>query len=240
MIVSIIQPSFLPWLGYFEQMFCADAFVYLDDVNYTKQDWRNRNRLKSPYGVKYITVPVENGDNGRVFIKDVRISYERNWIGKMLAQIRDWYSKAPYYRRMMPIIGDVINRRYERLVDLIYELNREIMRALRMSVPVYLSSSFKTAEDKNERLVDIVKCLNATVLYDGKSAEHFIDRDAFRKCGCEVVFQNYQHPQYNQLWGPFESHLSVIDLLMNCGDVSMDTIMSSPVPEVIALQKGCL
>ena len=233
-LISIIQPSFLPWLGYFEQMARADVFVYLDDVQYTKQDWRNRNRLKNSSGSATISVPIVNENLSGLRISQVRISYAQDWQSKMLQQINSWYTKAPYAASILPGLRDILSTRFELLVDLNYETVRFLRDHFKITTPLHLASDIPgKSKDKNLKLIDICKHHGADLLYDGKAAQSFIDLELFAAHGVSVIFQDYVHTPYPQLWGDFQSHLSALDLILNCGPASRDILLSSPVPEAL-------
>lgn len=231
MVIAIIQPNFLPWLGYFEQMARADLFVYLDDVQYTRKDWRNRNRLKSPTGVKVVTVPVKKHEAFRTLINEIRIA-DQPWRCKLLQQMESWYGDAKYWNKVFPLLQEVIEKDWEFMVDLNYALNKTIAGMLNITTPCRLSSDIPDkAADKNQKIIDICRHHGATILYDGQSAKNFLDIDLFNKHGVKVVLQDYFHTPYLQLWGDFVSHLSAVDLLMNCGDDSREILLSNPCPE---------
>lgn len=227
MKISIIQPCFVPWLGYFEQMVVGDIFVYLDDVQYTKKDWRNNNQLKSPYGIKPIHVPVGNASRS-ILINQAIISYNSKWEDDLVNKITEWYRKAPFFEEIIYMISRVIYNKYERLVDLNYNLNGAICSYLGINTPIYYASDIpKMTIDKNLRIVEICKYFNGVdLLYDGKSAKNFIDIELFRHHGIMVVFQDYIQTPYKQLWGDFVPFMSIIDVLMNCGKESLKVIMN--------------
>lgn len=231
MRIAIIQPCFVPWAGYFEQIAAADLFVYMDDVQYTKKDWRNTNQLKTPYGIKKIYVPV-NKVTLSTLIQDVTISYNENWEDALMNKLKEWYKKSPYYKEIIELIIPTIYGKYEKLVDFNFNLNNDILSFLGINTPIRFSHEIpRYTNDRNERIIEICKFFKADILYDGKSAEKFIDIDLFRQNGIEVVFQNYQHTPYKQLWGPFIPYMSVLDLLMNEGKNAKGIIMSSPLPD---------
>jgi hypothetical protein len=233
--IAIIQPSFLPWLGYFEQMAYVDDFVYLDDVQYTKQDWRNRNRLMSPSGVATVTVPVRKTKSVDVAINEVLISYDQPWQHRMIQQISSWYAKARFFDAIFPEFKEILFSRFEYLVDLNYALNEVVRKLLGISTPQSRSSDIPDkSKDKNIKLIEICRHHEAGLLYDGKSAQDFIDVKLFKEQGIDVTFQNYKHMPYRQLWGGFESHLSVLDLLLNCGPDSRGILLASPAPEALS------
>lgn len=229
MIISIIQPCFVPWLGYFEQIALADYFVYLDDVQYTKKDWRNNNQLKSPYGIKPIHVPVSNASRS-ILLNQALISYKSEWEDSLINKITEWYKKAPHYEEVMSILSPIIYGKYEKLVELNYNLNSAICSYIGINTPIYFASDIdKKTSDKNMRIIELCKHFpDVNLLYDGKSARNFIDIDLFKKHGITLVFQDYMQSPYKQLWGDFAPFMSVIDVMMNCGKQSLDIITSNP------------
>ena len=232
-VVSSIQPCFVPWLGYFEQIALADVFIYLDDVQYTKKDWRNRNQLKSPNGPKFIHIPIQKPSRDAK-INEVLISYNEPWEPRLLNQIQQWYKKAPFLSDTVTMLEAAFQVRHERLVDLNYDLNLRIMDYVGIHTPILYSSQIpKVGSNKNERIVELCTFANSDVLYDGKSAQNFIDMDLFQGQGIQVVFQDYQHRPYPQLWGAFEPYMSILDLIMNQGKDSLGYILSSPVPDIM-------
>ena len=231
MIVSSIQPCFAPWLGYFEQMALADVFIYLDDVQYTKKDWRNRNQLKSPDGQKFIHVPVQKTSR-ETRLNEVLISYNEPWEIRLLNQISQWYRNAQFFEETFEMVESSLYAGHERLVDLNYDLNQRLMEYIGIRTPIRFSSEIpKIGINKNERIVELCNWVNADVLYDGKSAQNFIDLELFQRHGIHVVFQDYHHRPYPQLWGKFEPYMSILDLLCNQGKSSLDYILASPVPD---------
>ncbi|XIA64126.1 WbqC family protein [Bradyrhizobium sp. TZ2] len=212
MILSTVQPSFLPWLGYFEQMARADIFVYLDDVQYTKQDWRNRNRFKAANGkIEFLTVPIR-ADDATTSINQVRIA-EGTWARKIVNRLEEWYRKAPAFNEFFPQIRDELLKEGELLADLDVRLTELLAQFMRLETPIAFSSAIPgKSADKNQKLIDICRHFGADVLYDGAAAASFIELDCFRANGIEVVFQAYKPISYPQQGGGnFLSHLSAVD-----------------------------
>ena len=229
MIISIIQPCFVPWLGYFEQMEIGDIFVYLDDVQYTKKDWRNNNQLKSPHGIKPIHVPVSNASRN-ILINQALISYNNKWEDDLINKITEWYKKAHFFEEIISFIQPVIYGKYEKLVDLNCSLNDAICSYIGINTPIYYASDIpKKTSDKNLRIIEICSHFaGVDLLYDGKSAQRFIEIEFFKQHGITVIFQDYTQTPYEQLWGNFVPYMSVIDVMMNCGKDSLEIIMRNP------------
>jgi hypothetical protein len=229
MLISIIQPCFIPWLGYFEQMALADLFVYMDDVKYTRQNWRNNNKLLCASESKNVSIPVRKTSR-HTLINQVSILNDLAWQNKFLNKVSNWYRKAPHFDEVFSLISGVVLKRHDMLVDLNYGLNGAIAEYVGIETPVELSSNVpRNSSDKVSRIIEIVKYFNADVLYDGKSAAYFIDIELFQEKGITIIFQDYKHSSYRQQSNSnFVPYMSIVDLLMNKGVESLGYILSSP------------
>lgn len=219
----ILQPGYLPWLGFFEQMSRADVFVYLDDVQYTKNDWRNRNRIKTKDGTQWLTVPVSFQFGQRIL--DVPINHASPWARRQVQALHSWYQRAPFFERYIAELTSILNRRHALLVDLDIELTTWLQAQLGLSVPVQRSSSLRIAStDRQMRLIEICRTLGCDAFYEGRAGMNYMDTALFQSHGVTVEFQDYAHPHYRQLWTReqgFISHLSIVDLLFNHGPDSL-------------------
>ncbi len=215
MTVAVLQPSYIPWLGFFEQMMNVDTFVLYDDAQYTKNDWRNRNRLKSNGGFEWLTIPV-NSSLG-LQIKDVKIDANQNWQRKHIKTIVQLYSKAPFFEDVLAAFEPIWHKKYVFLIDAIVDSIRCTAAYLDIKTKTVFSSEIGAVGDKNQKLVGICKSLGADKYYSGLSAQNYINTELFSINGIEVAFQHYEHPVYPQIHGEFISHLSILDLLFNCG-----------------------
>jgi hypothetical protein len=219
--VVILQPGYLPWLGFFEQLWRADVFVLYDDVQYDRESWRNRNRVKTAGGVRWLTVPVLTRALGRPRTRDVRIDNRRPWRRKHLETLRHAYAPAPYFAAYAGRFAALYDQPWERLVDLNAAAQRLLMDLLGLERAVIPASSLGIAGGRVDRLVAICRALGATRFYEGAAGRAYLDPAAFAAAGIALEFQDYRHPVYPQLHGPFVSHLSVVDLLFNCGPDSL-------------------
>ena len=229
MKVAILQPGYLPWVGFFEQMYRVDVFVLYNDVQYTKQDWRNRNRIKTPNGVAYLTVPVGKIPT-RTLIKEVRLPADDAWKKRHIRQIRESYLKAPHFGDYFDGIRHCIEGDYGYLQDLDVALIRVLCRFLGIRNTKILFSSeldYVRTDDKSLNLLNICLTLGAGLLYDGNSAQRFLDERLFGEHDVRVIFQDYSHPLYPQLFGTFVPFLSVIDLLFNAGPRSLNYLLGN-------------
>ena len=221
MKVVVLQPSYLPWLGYFDQLFQSDIFVLYDDVQYDKQGWRNRNRIKTSSGPQWLTVPVLTGGQGPQLIKDIRIDSRQNWARKHLAAIRQSYAKAPYFGLYWEELANLLGHRWHGVADLTIAGIHLLAGWLMLDRLILCSSQLGIEGGRNERLVSICKSLHADVYLSGRKAMDYLDVQMFHSVGIDVAFQNYEHPVYRQFHGPFVPYLSVLDLLFNHGPDSL-------------------
>lgn len=204
----------------------------MDDVQYTKKDWRNTNQLKSQYGAKNVHVPVRKTTRD-MLINQVYISYNEPWEDALLNRIKEWYNRSPHFEEIYDIVKTTVLSKYDRLVDLNFALNNRILDYLGMRTSIRFTSEFPKdqSQNKNARIIGLCKFFGTDLLYDGKSAQNFIDRRMFRNAGITVVFQDYRHVPYRQQWGDFVPYMSVLDLLMNEGKNALSVILSSPRPD---------
>ncbi|HEX6513904.1 MAG TPA: WbqC family protein [Chloroflexota bacterium] len=218
--VVILQPGYIPWLGFFEQMHRCDVFVYYDDVQFDKHGWRNRNRVKGPQGVQWLTIPVLHGGRGWPAIHEIEIDRRVPWARKHMATIAQCYARAPYLKRYLPELEEVLLQDWQRLVEVDLEVTDVMCRWLDICRPIVRSSELGIGGDRSERLLNICRHLNATRYLSGSAARDYLDVELFAEHGIEVAWQDYQHPTYKQLHGDFIPYLSTLDLLLNCGDDS--------------------
>jgi len=224
--IGILQPGFLPWLGFFEQMHRVQTFVVLDDVQHTKQDWRVRNRIRSdsPEGFTWLSVPVRK-HRVEAQVRDIEVSYDHDWTRKHLNLIHQYYAKAPYFEAVFPELKRILGMKPASLVDLDMQLTVMIASFFSISAQIVYSSSLRVPGRKTEKLVNICKAVEATALYDGWSAQNFIEQGLFEQAGIGLVYQKYVPLAYPQMYSPFMGYLSALDLLLNCGPDSLSVLV---------------
>ena len=222
MRVAILQPSYLPWLGFFEQMHRSDQFILYDDVQFTRRDWRNRNRVRVLEGSVWLTVPVIQKNKYDQSLLETKIDNSTSWKRKHLETIRCHYSKTPFFDKHFPWCEKVFNTDWNFLLDLSLETIQYLKRELKINTPLLRSSELGESGNKTERLISICKQLGATQYLSGDSARNYISEKDFSDQGIELEYQEYQHPEYPQHYEGFVPFLSTIDLLFNCGDKSME------------------
>ena len=223
-IIGILQPGYLPWLGFFEQISRCDLFILYDDVQYEKGSWRNRNRIKTANGCQWLTVPVLLKGKQFPLIKDVQINKSQSWQKKHIKAIAQNYSKAKYYQRYSASLFEILEQNWAYLVDLDIKLIYWLKDQLCIATPIVRSSDLKVAGHHTQRLINIIKNVQGNYFYEGQAGKNYIDPFLFEAAGLAVIFQDYQHPTYHQLYGDFVSHLSIIDLLFNCGPDSLQIL----------------
>ena len=227
MRVGILQPGYIPWLGFFEQVHKSDVFVIYDDVQYDKEGWRNRNRIKTANGVQWLTVPVIVKFDAHPLITEVMIDNKKNWAKKHRISIQQNYSKTPFYRKYIDIFEEAYSKEWQYLVDIDMHLILQLAKCLGMvGKKIIRSSTLNVTGDRIERLINICKLFKADTFYEGAAGKNYIDENYFERHGIKVEYQDYKHPIYNQLHGEFVPHLSVIDLLFNHGDESLAILLN--------------
>lgn len=233
MKIAALQPGYLPWLGFFEQMAKVDLFVFLDDVQYTKADWRSRNRIRTQDGWIWLTVPVFIKRRSKQSLLEAEIDNHRKWWNKHWGLIQQNYHQAPYFHEYKEFFQNVYVQTWEYLLDLDLFIIDYLKEALKIKTKTIRSSKLKIPplsykkgnKRKTEKLIKICQAVEATKLYDGKSAQQFIDEKMMKNNKIEIEYQNYQHPIYNQQFEPFIPYLSTIDLLFNHGPESLEILL---------------
>lgn len=221
----VLQPGYLPWLGFFDQVQRSDIFVLYDDVQYDKNGWRNRNRIKSTAGSPHwLTVPVLVRSLEQLVL-ETQIDNRQPWARKHIGTIRQFYSKAPNLKRYLPELEMLLTgRRWESLVDLDEAVIGLLCSWLGLDRRIVRSSSLNVHGQRSERLLNLCLHLGARRYLSGNAAQAYLDLGPFVSHGIRVEFQNYQHPVYPQQHGTFVPYLSALDLLLNCGDNSASVI----------------
>jgi hypothetical protein len=218
MKTAIIQSNYIPWRGYFDIIHDVDLFLFHDDIQYTKQDWRNRNFIKLSDGRRLLlTVPI-----GQAYasgnIDQVRISDDK-WQKKHLNAIMSNYAKAEYFNEILPLLQDFyVRHKWVLLSEMNQYMIREICRFLNIRTRFMNVSELAVSGHKTERLIQILKKVGATVYLSGPSAQDYIDKNMFNNAGIELQYKDYSHyPEYHQFAQPFDGRVSIIDLLMHRG-----------------------
>lgn len=223
MIVAVHQPQYLPWLGYFDKIRRADVFCYLNDVQYKKNEWQNRNRIKTAQGWQWMTVPVRYRFPQK--INEVYINNAVEWKKKHLQAMLTNYNRAPYFKQVVAILEDAFSKEWEFVSELNVHLIESFKKLLNLEAKKSVcSSGLKLREEPTDRLIDICRALGADTYLAGQGGMEYMDLERFEKNGLKVILQEFKHPVYPQMFEEFQSHLSIVDLLCNCGPESMNII----------------
>lgn len=230
-IVAICQPNFLPWLGYFEMGHRAHVYVMLDDVQYTKNEWINRNKIlnRSPSGWMWLTVPVKKAPLATL-IREVEIDNSIPWAPKMLKSVKHIYGHSPFFSSYYERLASVLEQPRRYLAELNFATIRVLYGALGLKENVVLSSSFGIPLRRDDKVVEICERLEATIYLANNGSKGYIDPSKFHRRGIGFVFQDYQHPTYTVNGYQFVPYLSALDLLFWHGPNALSIILSGRDP----------
>ena len=225
MRVVILQPGYLPWLGFFDQMARCDLFVYHNDIEYDKQSWRNRNRIRTKEGWTWLTVPVKLKEHSSCKISEMRIDYSKKWQRRHWNLILENYRKAPFFKAYKDAFHEIYNRSWELLLDMNVFLVETLMKMIGIHRRIMFSSELNLGDvTKTDRLIKLLKKIGASTFLEGSAGRNYIEEHKFTDAGIELEYHDYVHPVYEQQFDPFIPYLSVMDLLFNCGDKSLSII----------------
>jgi hypothetical protein len=231
MIVSINQPAYLPWLGYFHRIAVSDLHIVLDHVQFEKNSFTNRNKIRTSEGWCWLTVPLKtSGRFGDLAIAQVEISTERRWAEKHWNSIRLNYCKANYFRQHADFFENIFSRSWEHLNPLLREITTYLLSALGIKTKILFSSEIGAAGRKSELVLELCRKVGATSYLSGSLGRDYLDESAFERAGIAVTYQDYHHPTYKQVYPGFEPYMGAIDLLFNSGRYSLDVIMEGQSP----------
>jgi hypothetical protein len=215
--IAILQSNYIPWKGYFDIIQKSDVFVIYDEVQYTKNDWRNRNLIKTPNGLEWLTIPVKQKNLDQK-INETFVS-QHNWNKKHWNTLAGNYSKAPFFKRYSEEFKDLF---LEIETDNLSEINllfiKKINFLLEINTEIIDSQSLQLIGDKNERLIEAIKKLNGTHYISGPAAKSYLNTAAFEKEDIHVEWMDYSnYPEYPQMFSPFKHNVTILDLLFNVG-----------------------
>jgi len=228
MKVVILQPSYIPWRGYFHQIYKADLFILYDDVQYDKHGWRNRNQIKTSRGKQWLSIPVYNaGVTHGLSIKDVRIDWSKHWAGSHWKALTFSYAKAPYFHRYAGFLEPFYQRQDKYLADFTCDLTVALARQLGITDTRFIRSSAMTGitGEKTDRLISVLKKVGATHYISGPSASSYIEMDKFQAAGISLEYMGYDYPEYPQLYPPYDPNVTILDLLFMTGPDALAYIL---------------
>ena len=232
MILTAHQPVYMPWLGLFHKISLADTYCIFDDVQYTKKDFVNRNRIKTKDGPLWLTVPVESTNHRVLKIKDVQIIQD-GWQSKHFKSIQLAYAKSRYYSDYIDQVETLfLAKKWGYLVDLNKAWLDFGLDVLEIKVNMNKASDFHFEGSKSDLVASMCSQLKADTYIFGELGADYADKSTFAKIGVNIHFQKYIHPVYTQLHGGFVSHLSFLDLILNEGPKSKEILMSANIVDV--------
>lgn len=221
----ILQPTYLPWVGYFGLIDIADVFVFYDDVQFVERSWQRRNKIKMPNGNWiWLSVPVIQKFGQK--INEITVNNNTKWAEKHQKSIKHAYSKAPFFKDYAPIFEELYKREWTYLSDLNITIIKKITELLGLKdIKFIRSSELKVEGEKTDRLINVLTKIGADDYISGPAAKAYVEAEKFKKAGITLYWSEFNHPTYPQLYGGFIPYLSIIDLLLNTGKDTMNYIM---------------
>ena len=217
--VAILQSNYIPWKGYFHMMRLVDEFILYDDVQFTKNDWRNRNKIKTPQGLKWLTIPIpKKVSHMETKICEVIIE-DNSWAEKHWAAIESYYKAAPYFSSIAPSIRKMYEKAATKnyLSEINYIFLNGIAALLSITSRLTWSMDYDARGAKTERLLSLLEKTEAKVYLSGPSALNYIEVHKFKDSGIKIEWMKYEYPEYPQFYPPFEHGVSVLDTLFHLG-----------------------
>jgi len=231
MIIAAHQLHYLPWLRYFHKIATCDAFVVMDNIQFNKNGWQNRNKIKTQKGWAYLTAPVFHRQAQS--LSDVQIDNKSPWARKHWGNLVSSYARAPYFKEHEPFFKKIYESKWDKLNDLNYAMLEYFIDTLGIKTKIIKSSSLNLQGEATERLVAMCKDFGASAYLTGSyAAEVYLESKSFEDAGIKVVYQEFECPHYSQLFpeAGFIPELSILDLLFNCGSKSLDVLLQGSLP----------
>ena len=223
---AILQPSYIPWRGYFDIIRRVDLFVFYDDVQYDRRSWRNRNIVKSPQGPLWLTIPVRARNSQLAGTPINMIEMDGSaWAGRHLATLQHLYARAPHFAEFRPWLDRIYGSPPHLLADFTIALIIELSSLLGIHTRFVRSSELGVTGTKTKRLINVLDRVGAKHYLSGPSAQDYIDERLFEKHGVSLEWMTYDYPEYPQLHPPYDPHVSVLDLLFMTGIRAIEYIL---------------
>lgn len=233
MRVGIIQSNYIPWRGYFDFINSVDLFIIHDDLQYTKGDWRNRNKIKTSQGTIWLSVPVRYHTVSQL-ICNTEIDYSQKWKTRHLNQFCANYSKSSFFEEAINLLTMGLSSNNLTISHLNIQLIKSICSYLEIRTPIVLSQDYGVRGAKTERLINILKKVEATIYLSGPSAKAYLDENSFQQAGISLEYKTYDYSPYTQLWGDFVGPVSILDLIANKGKEAKN-FLTSQSPNIVAI-----
>ena len=220
MKVVILQPSYIPWRGVFDQIHRADLFIFYDDVQYDKHGWRNRNQIKTVQGKQWLTIPVHSsGATQGKLIKEIEIDWSKIWTANHIKALTVSYSRAPYFRQVIASLRPFYERHDQFLADFTISLTVALARQMGISHTRFMRASELSGIDgeKTDRLVQLLTKVGAKHYISGPSAKDYLEEEKIKSAGLTLEYMEYDYSEYPQLYPPFDPNVTILDLLFMTG-----------------------
>jgi hypothetical protein len=218
--IVISQPMYFPWVGMFEQIRLCDKFIFYDDVQFSKGSFTNRVQIKTDghEGFRWLTVPLKNLKLG-LKINEVEIDNSKDWKSQHIELLKQSYQSAPFYQQMREIVEKLFNEQYSSIAELSQKSMELVVEYFQMQdgKQFYTSSQLNITGKSTQRVYDLVKYLEGAKYITGHGARNYLDHELFERSGIEVEYMDYRRVQYSQLYGEFNPHVSILDLIANEG-----------------------
>ncbi|MFC1630139.1 WbqC family protein [Patescibacteria group bacterium] len=237
MILTAHQPVYLPWLGLFHKIAISDTFCYFDDTQYLKKDWNNRNKIKTQNGEMWLTIPVLTTKHREKKIREIKINNSIDWRKKHWKSIYLNCKKAPFFNKYSDFLEDVYKKEWDYLAELNEYMLKWFLKELGIKVKYYKASELNFKGYKSDLVLDMSKKLEADLYVFGALGEDYAEKEQFSEQKINIYFQDYKHPLYPQLYGEFLPYMSIIDLLFNCGDKSLEVLMKGNITKEELIKK---
>lgn len=224
----ILQPSYIPWRGYFHQIYKSDLFIFYDDVQYDKNGWRNRNQIKTSQGKKWLTIPVntKGSVSDSIPINQIHIAWDKPWNIHHWRGIQFAYKKAPFFDQFANIFEEIYSHQPKYLADFTIPSTIKIAGLLGINQTRFQKSSEipGITGEKTDRLIQILKAVGANEYLSGPAAKDYIEEEKFHDAGIRLEYMQYNYPEYSQLYPPYDGNISIIDLIFMTGPEALKYI----------------
>ena len=225
MILSVHQPQYIPWLGYFDKIDKSDCFIFLNEVQYKQREYQNRNKVRTKDGWMWLTVPIKSKGMRQQKINSVRINNDYNWQKQHCQSLRSWYGRAQFFKDHFPFFEKIYNEKWEKLKDLNICIINYILKVFEIHTTMYCESELGITAQGTDRIIELCKKLKADVYLSGTGGKDYLEDEKFHKAGITLEYQDFVYPTYKQQYMSRENiflpNMSSIDLLFNEGGESV-------------------
>lgn len=243
LILTAHQPAYLPWLGFFHKIAISDTFILLDEVQFEKNSFINRNKIKTPNGSLWLTIPIHKTDYMNKSILKLEIDNSIDWSKKHWNNLLANYKKAPFFHEHSDFFLSIYEKKWIYLTDIITPILDYLLKELKIQTKIIKQSELKTTEKKQQLIIELCKKTNSDKFVFGTLGRNYAVEDTFNDKGIQIYFQQYKHPIYTQRFGQFMPYMSILDLLFNVGSdaayqiIMKDNINKNDLQEIFASKK---